>query len=309
MTFSITAQASDIPLSAVIDVVALPRISEIDKPLSIPADNVSADQFRSYVELTHVETDNDLPKRVKIPTPQVLKSIEPKDYKVIIGVAGTRKWTDKKTFHRVICTFIQRFTNQPILFISATTTTGAGKMIIDWCAKYGFPCLEVSPNWDMFGKSAAYKRNDAVAENITHLLAFFDGYSSGTQDIIDKSILIDVPCKVVTIPKQDKVQPNEECSWLMRSIKDKEANEAPQNELELLGSDKKVDKSKPNTNDWTTRESVDYRWAPRRVVGAPEHPEEEALKRPYKAHLSSEGVRNPYHPNHEAYKAYSEGLT
>lgn len=46
--------------------------------------------------------------------------------------------------------------------------------------------LEKYPaNWSKYGKSAGYRRNHEMANNATHLLAFWDGKSKGTKHMID----------------------------------------------------------------------------------------------------------------------------
>lgn len=40
-------------------------------------------------------------------------------------------------------------------------------------------------DWDAHGKSAGYKRNQAMSDVATHLIAFWDGKSRGTKHMID----------------------------------------------------------------------------------------------------------------------------
>lgn len=40
-------------------------------------------------------------------------------------------------------------------------------------------------DWDRFGRSAGYRRNEQMALHSTHLLAFWDGKSRGTGHMID----------------------------------------------------------------------------------------------------------------------------
>jgi len=46
--------------------------------------------------------------------------------------------------------------------------------------------LELYPaDWDKYGKSAGYKRNELMADNAEALLAIWDGQSKGTKHMID----------------------------------------------------------------------------------------------------------------------------
>ena len=40
-------------------------------------------------------------------------------------------------------------------------------------------------NWDLWGKSAGYRRNEAMAKNSDATVAFWDGVSRGTKHMID----------------------------------------------------------------------------------------------------------------------------
>jgi hypothetical protein len=120
--------------------------------------------------------------KYKIPKPQDKQSINPKDYKVRIIVAGTRNWADKKLFHEVIVDYIERF-SEAILFISGAARTGADRYIIDWCKKYQYPCMEMPADWDTHGKSAGYVRNTEMSEVGTHLVCFWDTKSKGTANM------------------------------------------------------------------------------------------------------------------------------
>ena len=42
--------------------------------------------------------------------------------------------------------------------------------------------------WDKYGRSAGYKRNESMAKVATHLVAFWDGKSRGTHHMIDIAV-------------------------------------------------------------------------------------------------------------------------
>jgi len=43
------------------------------------------------------------------------------------------------------------------------------------------------PNWDKYGKSAGFIRNQTIVDNCDMVLAFWDGQSRGTADTIEKA--------------------------------------------------------------------------------------------------------------------------
>lgn len=148
-----------------------------------------------------------------IPRKQVNQSIDPKDYadnRVI--VAGSRGWSDKRTFHAHICEFIDNVQGD-VLFISGAASSGADRMIIDWAARWHYPCLQVPARWSDYehmsssGRKnpAGFIRNKEMKSLCTHLIAFHDGYSAGTQNMIEICSDVDSLIRVTTIsiPRKD----------------------------------------------------------------------------------------------------------
>jgi hypothetical protein len=52
-------------------------------------------------------------------------------------------------------------------------------------------------DWDTFGKSAGYRRNEQMAEDADALVAFWDGESKGTAHMIDTMAAMDKPVRVI----------------------------------------------------------------------------------------------------------------
>lgn len=140
------------------------------------------------------------------PKPQTLQSLDVKDYNVVACVAGTRHFNDRRFFHEKILEFIE-LQDEPILFVSGAAPSGADDLILRWCDKFCYPCLRMPADWDNeqhrpnFNKKAAgFIRNEEMANIATHLLAFFDGQSRGTQDMIDRCELKKLHIQIFNIP-------------------------------------------------------------------------------------------------------------
>ena len=131
-------------------------------------------------------------------TGQELKSLDPKDYKRVIVVCGSRHWGDKWRFHKKIIAFLASV-NEPVLFVSGAAKSGADRMIIDWCAKFGFPCLQVPADWDRYGKSAGFRRNESMASICNEVIAFWDMESNGTAHMLQISTEQNHPTKIINI--------------------------------------------------------------------------------------------------------------
>jgi hypothetical protein len=61
---------------------------------------------------------------------------------------------------------------------------GADKLGEKYAKERGFPIKEFIPDWETFGKSAGIRRNVEMANYATHLIAFWDGKSKGTEHMI-----------------------------------------------------------------------------------------------------------------------------
>lgn len=136
----------------------------------------------------------------KKPRVQIKQDLDLKLYKHRVVVNGTRGYRNKVEFHNELIDFIDSLEGD-IIFISGQASSGADKMIIDWCKKYNYPCIKMPANWDQEGSSAGYKRNLRMLEVATALLSFYDGKSNGTghtlhnareNGILTREILVNV---------------------------------------------------------------------------------------------------------------------
>jgi hypothetical protein len=74
-------------------------------------------------------------------------------------------------------------------WIPTTVISGCAKGVDQlgerWAKDNNVPLLSFPANWELYGKSAGYKRNEQMAENAEGLIALWDGHSKGTQHMID----------------------------------------------------------------------------------------------------------------------------
>lgn len=81
----------------------------------------------------------------------------------------TRSIVDNNDFVEVVCGMAR----------------GADTLGEKWAKECGYPIKYFPANWDLYGKSAGYIRNEEMAKYATHLIAFWDGKSRGTKHMID----------------------------------------------------------------------------------------------------------------------------
>ena len=72
----------------------------------------------------------------------------------------------------------------PTVIISGTAC-GVDKMGERWGRENDIPIEKYPADWEYYGKSAGYKRNEQMAENADALIAIWDGKSRGTKHMID----------------------------------------------------------------------------------------------------------------------------
>jgi hypothetical protein len=69
--------------------------------------------------------------------------------------------------------------------IISGTARGADQLGEKFAMEEGLSLEQYPAKWDIYGKSAGYRRNEQMAKTGTHLLAFWDGKSRGTKHMID----------------------------------------------------------------------------------------------------------------------------
>lgn len=102
--------------------------------------------------------------------------------KVII--AGGREFADYELLKKV-CNHMLSKTDQSSITVVSGGARGVDKMGESYAKEHGIECIVMNAEWDKYGKSAGYLRNQAMANISTHLIAFWDGKSRGTKHMID----------------------------------------------------------------------------------------------------------------------------
>lgn len=54
-----------------------------------------------------------------------------------------------------------------------------------WAERNGIPVKQFLAEWDVYGRSAGYRRNEEMGNYADYLLAIWDGNSRGTKHMID----------------------------------------------------------------------------------------------------------------------------
>lgn len=71
------------------------------------------------------------------------------------------------------------------LLIVSGAARGADRLGEDFAYKYELPFIQFPADWDKHGKSAGYIRNSEMSRYADRLVAFWDGKSRGTKNMIE----------------------------------------------------------------------------------------------------------------------------
>jgi hypothetical protein len=103
--------------------------------------------------------------------------------KVII--AGGRNF-ENYTLLKLKCNAILNEVKDEIQIVSGGAK-GADKLGERYAREKGYICKIFEADWDKNGKAAGFIRNEEMAKYSDSLIAFWDGYSKGTKNMIDNA--------------------------------------------------------------------------------------------------------------------------
>lgn len=101
-------------------------------------------------------------------------------FRVII--AGGREFNDYELLSTK-CDFF--FSNRRPTAIVCGEARGADTLGKRYAKEHGIPVRSFPADWNTYGKKAGYIRNEEMAQNADALIAFWDGKSPGTKNMIE----------------------------------------------------------------------------------------------------------------------------
>ena len=100
---------------------------------------------------------------------------------MVVIIAGSRDFNDYETL-KSYCDHI--LINFPDVTIVSGTARGADQLGERYAEERGFKLLRFPADWSL-GRNAGHIRNRQMAENADALIAFWDGESKGTKNMIE----------------------------------------------------------------------------------------------------------------------------
>ena len=104
-----------------------------------------------------------------------------------ILIAGSREFNDYKLLEDTLNQWADSnpdFSQEEISIVSGMAR-GADKLGVQFAEEYGLKLISMPADWNTYGKSAGYKRNEAMAKITDIAFIFWDGQSKGTKHMID----------------------------------------------------------------------------------------------------------------------------
>jgi hypothetical protein len=108
-----------------------------------------------------------------------------------LAIVGGRDFNDEFIMAEYISIFIVAYTNDeldpPKIEVISGGAKGADTLGERFARINRCPVTIFKPEWNKYGKSAGFIRNQTIVDNCDMVLAFWDGKSRGTADTIEKA--------------------------------------------------------------------------------------------------------------------------
>ena len=112
-------------------------------------------------------------------------------------VAGSRGFNNYELLKRKCDSLLSQKQQTHSIFIVSGTARGADRLGERYAAERGYRVERFPADWDRDGIAAGPIRNSQMAAHADALVAFWDGKSRGTRDMIEKAKEHNLPVRIV----------------------------------------------------------------------------------------------------------------
>jgi len=108
-----------------------------------------------------------------------------------LAIIGSRTFTDYNLLSKTVLHYFSRFNEIEgwdeflISEIVSGGAVGADGLGAKFAREYDIKLTEFIPDWQKYGRSAGFKRNEEIISAADFVLTFWDGLSRGTENSID----------------------------------------------------------------------------------------------------------------------------
>lgn len=114
-----------------------------------------------------------------------------------ILIAGSRDFCDYCYLEECVDDFISRtFPDEKEIVVMSGTARGADRLGEIYSINRKYDLEKYPADWDRYGRSAGFRRNEQMVEIADAAIMFWDGISHGTKHAIDISMKKGIPCEV-----------------------------------------------------------------------------------------------------------------
>jgi len=123
---------------------------------------------------------------------------------MILAIIGSRGFNDVELLNSILTPRVDL-----IKKVVSGGANGADKLGEEWAKENKIETEIFYPDWKKYGKRAGFIRNEDIIKNSTHVIAFWDGESRGTNHSIELSKKLEKKLKIVLFKKPDSGQAEE----------------------------------------------------------------------------------------------------
>lgn len=156
--------------------------------------NIDTREVELFISNIPTPTDQETTKE------QILKTLEESGYstKYRVIIAGGREFNDSELLSTVLEEWIKEseYAYDEIKVLSGMAN-GADALGYQFAKDRNIEIEEYPAHWDLYGKSAGPVRNQDMANNADGLIAFWDGKSKGTKNMIEEAKRRNLDIKIV----------------------------------------------------------------------------------------------------------------
>lgn len=116
-----------------------------------------------------------------------------------IIIAGCRDFNDYSVVEKEVMDFIGKVIGKIEIEIISGGATGADALGERFAKEHNLSLKIVPADWKTYGRSAGPRRNEQMARIAGTLIAFWDGKSRGTKNMIDTAKKLGLRVKVVNV--------------------------------------------------------------------------------------------------------------
>lgn len=125
--------------------------------------------------------------------------------KIRVVVCGSRTFNNYELLTNKLDHLFFRDGHVPSIEIVSGAADGADTLGENYAKEKGLGLIRFRPAWQLYGKAAGGRRNQEMADYATHVVAFWDGVSRGTSDMINRAAEKKLPTRVYVL-KDDTLE-------------------------------------------------------------------------------------------------------